>query len=350
MAQCLLWHSSSRQATVRHKERDIMGVFRNEFSWSVTRHRLFQECRRRYYYAYYGSHGGWLDTADADTRRLYTLKKMTTIPMLIGTVTHETIKDIINGLRAGRVIPAESAEERVVERFRAAWQESARGEWRLNPTKKTNLFEHYYGVTLSRDRLLRIKDTLTGNIRGFYGSTPYNELHCAPEKVLVCEDFASFLLEDLKVYVRLDCAVRRPDGIVIYDWKTGEYDHDDPFQLGIYALYADDAWKVAPEAVRVQTVYLRGEPTVSTGRQIDPATVRAKIRDSAAAMKACLDDPLTNAASIERFPKTEHTSQCSLCPFKRVCRPESLMSKEDGIRPSGQTTPPDHRVSTTGYY
>ncbi|HEY6105359.1 MAG TPA: PD-(D/E)XK nuclease family protein, partial [Anaeromyxobacteraceae bacterium] len=31
----------------------------NEFSWSKSRHDKFQDCRRAYFYAYYGSWGGW---------------------------------------------------------------------------------------------------------------------------------------------------------------------------------------------------------------------------------------------------------------------------------------------------
>ena len=48
----------------------------NEFSWSRTRDNVFQECRRRYYYQYYGAWGGWDADADPLVRRLYILKQL----------------------------------------------------------------------------------------------------------------------------------------------------------------------------------------------------------------------------------------------------------------------------------
>src|SRR5260370_7964974 len=36
----------------------------NQFSWSRTRDNVFQECRRRYYYQYYGAWAGWERNSD----------------------------------------------------------------------------------------------------------------------------------------------------------------------------------------------------------------------------------------------------------------------------------------------
>ena len=36
-----------------------MADLQNEFSWSKSRHEKFDECRRAYFYTYYGSWGGW---------------------------------------------------------------------------------------------------------------------------------------------------------------------------------------------------------------------------------------------------------------------------------------------------
>jgi hypothetical protein len=39
----------------------------NDFSWSRSRDNTFQECKRRYYYHYYGSWGGWEAGVSADS-------------------------------------------------------------------------------------------------------------------------------------------------------------------------------------------------------------------------------------------------------------------------------------------
>ena len=51
-----------------------MGTLVNELSWSVSRNSLFSECRRAYYYNYYGSWGGWEANTSATTRKFYILK------------------------------------------------------------------------------------------------------------------------------------------------------------------------------------------------------------------------------------------------------------------------------------
>ena len=53
----------------------------NAFSWSRSRDGAFQECRRRYFYQYYGAWGGWDPTAPEETRRLYVLKQLSSRQM-----------------------------------------------------------------------------------------------------------------------------------------------------------------------------------------------------------------------------------------------------------------------------
>ena len=54
-----------------------MADLANVFSWSRSRAGMFEECRRRYYYHYYGAWGGWDSNAPPDIRRLYVLKQLT---------------------------------------------------------------------------------------------------------------------------------------------------------------------------------------------------------------------------------------------------------------------------------
>ena len=39
-------------------------TFKNDFSWSFSRDSAFNTCKRKYYYSYYGSWGGWNKDAD----------------------------------------------------------------------------------------------------------------------------------------------------------------------------------------------------------------------------------------------------------------------------------------------
>jgi len=94
--------------------------FKNKFSWSFSRHKIFTACKRKYYYLYYGSWGGWEANADEKVRKLYQLKKMTNLPMLVGEVVHRTINYSLERLATGTEFPVEEAKERVIELFRQA--------------------------------------------------------------------------------------------------------------------------------------------------------------------------------------------------------------------------------------
>ena len=58
-----------------------MADLANVFSWSRSRAGMFEECRRRYYYHYYGAWGGWDSNAPPDIRRLYVLNPRSANPL-----------------------------------------------------------------------------------------------------------------------------------------------------------------------------------------------------------------------------------------------------------------------------
>lgn len=261
-----------------------------------------------------------METTDPLAQRLYMLKKMTSMPMLAGAIVHQVIESILQGLRKGQHIAPEAAEQETINRFRAAWRESSHGEWKAAPSKKTHLFEHYYGVDLSEPYRQSIKAMMIDSVRGFYESDPYvNVLLPSPGSVLTMEQLKTFMLDGTKVYVKLDCAVRQGSNILIYDWKTGKWGDVDDLQLGVYALSAHEMWDVDPEALQVWTVHLRGRPVTAMTREADIESTRFAFLDSVAAMQGCLENPQLNIASMDSFPMTSNIAHCSDCVFREVC-------------------------------
>lgn len=150
-----------------------MGDFQNQFSWSFSRHRSFNLCKRQYYFSYYGFWGGWDDSAGDTAKTLYRLKQITTLPMLIGGLVHDIISRVLDALKTNKEIPVGNAEGDLIRLFKLKWRESKRGEWKDSPKWKTNLFEHYYDEDLTEDHLLQAKQTMVDSIRGFYDSDSY---------------------------------------------------------------------------------------------------------------------------------------------------------------------------------
>ncbi|MFQ6615414.1 MAG: PD-(D/E)XK nuclease family protein [Fidelibacterota bacterium] len=302
-----------------------MGDFKNEFSWSFSRHRSFNLCKRLYFFTYYGFWGGWEKDAEESTRTLYRLKKMTTLPMLIGSLVHEIINRVLDGLKKGKEMPVENAQRDLIGLFKRKWRESKQGEWMDDPKWKANLFEHYYDEELTEDHLLQARETMMDSIRGFYDSDSYHFIKTlSPREWLTKEEIDSFDFEGTNVWVKLDFAARHGEKIYIYDWKTGREVTEDETQLAVYGLYAMNRWAIELNNLRLFDIYLKKQLPVKMklSRKIVRGA-REAIAHSIREMKALLDDELENRANIENFPMTDEKSLCRRCAFKGICYPDS---------------------------
>ncbi len=310
-----------------------MDEIRNEFSWSKSRDALFRECLRAYYYNHYGSWGGWRDDAPEEVRELYVMKNLSSRPAWRGIMVHEVAERAVKALLAGRRWPLERALEEAEARMRTEAQVSAEGryrrgvwlDWGDQRVKVNGLLEHYYGEAFGEEELRQDVNTVLACIRTLYRSPAFNRLvELGTDGILSVEELGSFLVDDIKVWVKLDVCVRgRDKKLVIIDWKTGTSHRQDDIalQLGIYGLFGSQHWEVAPDQILGYDVNLRLATTHT--HTIDSATlekVAAYIRESAVQMRARLKDPEANLADVEDFPMTTLDSRCRWCRFRRACR------------------------------
>jgi CRISPR/Cas system-associated exonuclease Cas4 (RecB family) len=310
---------------------------KNEFSWSVSRHRLFQECRRAYYFRHYGSWGGWERGADPRVRDLYVLKNLNNRFTFAGQVVHERVADSLNRHRYGRTVSVEEAKQAALESLRLGFRQSRDGAYRAEPKKAVGLFEHEYHVEISdrewqamRDRVFRCLDNFhRSKIRGII-------LETGIENWLPIDRMDSFEFEGVTVYVAPDFALRNPQGnALLIDWKTGRSGAEDRTQLVCYGLFAREKWGVDPRRAIGELHYLLTND-VETVTLDDAALAEgvAHIRDSIAAMKSLLADPGANRAEMESFPRTEDRAVCARCNFRRICW-ESWPPEPEGAPPTG---------------
>jgi len=305
--------------------RSASAELQNEFSWSKSRHEKFEDCPRAYYYHYYGSWGGWEAAAGSGTRELYVLKKLSSRWQWAGSVVHEALRHMLNrARRAGDRKELEQLLAQTRQRSRAVWSSSRdKGYWR-EATRIEGLLEHEYGEPVPPEEWKRLWDeVIEGSIRAFYRSETFDRIRAIPPgQWLTVDELDSWSFEGTKVWVAIDFAYRDDQGRVhVLDWKTGRERSVDHMQVAIYALYARQKWGVAPEAVQGSLVYLAGEAE-RVDVQVDPASLErseAKMRSSIASMKALLDDPVRNQASMARFAPIEDRDACRRCPFRRPC-------------------------------
>lgn len=139
----------------------------NEFSWSRSRDNTFQECKRRYYYHYYGSWGGWEAGVAADVRTLYILKQLASRQMWAGRVVHDAIEMALQIFQHGRDVPVEPFIADTIERMRGEWRSSRDRRYRDNP-KTLALFEHEYAVELKAEVWQALSRNVSTCLRNFF--------------------------------------------------------------------------------------------------------------------------------------------------------------------------------------
>ena len=301
-----------------------MGELTNEFSWSRSRDHTFQECRRKYYYHYYGAWGGWDAAAPEDVRRLYILKQLSSRQQWAGRVVHDAIEMAFHAFAHGRDIPVEPFIADVIERMRGEWRSSKAGRYRENP-KTTALFEHEYGVELKPEAWQALSRNVATCLRNFFRLPLLAAIRkTAPEHWSIEHWSKVFDFEGTSVWVAPDFGFWEDGRLALVDWKTGGASPDGAaFQLGCYALYAAEVLHVEPARVDLFEANLR-EPEVTQLHWSDERLeqIKEQLRLSIRSMKAYLADPEANVAAIAGFEKTEELRICKLCNFRAVCRPE----------------------------
>lgn len=302
-------------------------TFKNTFSWSVSRDNVFLECPRKYYFNYYGHWGGWLTDASQRTREIYVLGKLKHRPMWIGQVVHECIARSLQNISRG-VPVLETAEILSITRslMRQNYRQSINKSYWQNPKNNCGFFEHEYDIEVTDEEWRKAADDVDHCLNAFYDSEEYDQLLKTPqENYLEVEQFSSFFVEGVELRIKLDCAVREGENIVIWDWKTGKRESDTglSLQMACYAAYARDKYRADLDRILTRRFDLfRGIVHEHTATSASLDEVIDYIRGSITDMKALLEDKEENKAIEENFAKVERRNICGRCNYLKVCKPD----------------------------
>jgi hypothetical protein len=300
-------------------------VLKNTFQWSVSRHRTLRECSREYWFNHYGFWGGWEPDADARTREIYVLKQLKSRATWVGEVVHDCIKHSIENLSRGiPVLPVERILEITRNRMRNDFRASRDGLYRDHPKAACGLFEHEYRVPVTDDEWRESADLVDRCLVTFYSSPPWEQLkRTRPDDFLEIERFSSFELDGVPIVVKLDCATRETDHVIVWDWKTGRRESPEaPLQLACYAFYVHQAYDVPIHRVHMRRCDLAsGTVHARIIGERELRDILDEVRGSIADMRGLLEDAGRNLAREERFRKVERREVCMRCNFLRTCAP-----------------------------
>lgn len=304
-----------------------MAELKNEFSWSFSRDNLFKECKRKYFYNYYGSWEGWKkDSIDEITRTLYVLKNLVNRKIWRGDAVHKEISRVLKSYESTGIFSSfEMSIKRVTNIMRSEFRFSKNKEyWNTSQSlRKVNaLFEHEYDVDITDDEWIDNYNDVLKCLRNFYSSDICDELKTINTGEIVTIDSitpAQFDFNEEKIYVNLDLAYKLDGKLIIVDWKTGSAETN-PLQFVVYTFHANEIFKIPLEDITVVEYNLLDNKKFIynyTQQQIDEA--KQYIEKSMNDMKSYLYDPLNNAAAIPDFPRTDDDWKCGNCNFKKIC-------------------------------
>lgn len=311
-----------------------MAELRNEFSWSKSRSRMFADCKRLYWFNVYGKWGGWEAGADPRTRELYLLGQLKSRHMWAGEVVHAAVATILRAYRDGELIDPDTVLKGLRVKMRQDFQISRAQKFRTPGNAKCcALREHEYKETVAKEEWERVASQVEGCLRNFIASDLFGRL-----KKVRTEDWLAvdepkpsmFLLDGIKVWVKVDAAYRSGKGLHIIDWKTGASEDElGPLQLAVYSLYAKNEWLQGGEGrIYVGLCELADDRARFVESEIpheDLEAARRQIREETERMAALLVSTREeNKAKEEQYPGTDTPKTCRSCNFQRVC-PVSLI-------------------------
>ena len=301
-----------------------MSVLKNEFSWSKTRDEVFRTCPRQYWFSYYGYWNGWFENAPLRTRQIYALKNLKNRHRWAGEKIHECIQRSLHNVRRGiKVLPVDEIVSITLDQMRAEFRSSKAKNYRKHP-KSCGLFEHEYEVEVRDEEWKGAASHVETCLRNFYASDIYDGLKShRKEGWLEVEEFSSFDLDQAKINLVIDCAIKEGEGIYIYDWKTGKSLSEDlSIQLGCYALYAVEKWSISPESLSIVEYNLSMNKSnwFSVSAE-EMKGMKGYINGSIKDMRSLLADIPNNLPMEEdRFSRIEDQGVSLRCNYRRVCR------------------------------
>jgi hypothetical protein len=279
--------------------------------WSVSRYDTFTYCKRQYFYQYYGKFDLEYPRAKIDA-----LKSLTSLPLEIGNLAHDTIAVILRRL-------LKSEDDIDSRRF----QEFVRKNVTEASREKT-FFEVYYTqveAVQPEDMLPEVMNCL----QTFLSSSRFAWIkeHALAHKhqwLIEPPGYGEARVDGMKVYCKVDFLFVIDGQAVILDWKTGKPNVDKHHKQMIgYISWASHHLAKPPGAITAVIAYLK--PSYQeTSIQATPDILNdftARIQSETREMQSyCVDINENLPKNKTAFPMTDQLALCKYCNFKELCK------------------------------
>jgi hypothetical protein len=287
--------------------------FTDILGWSYSRYATFQQCKRKYFYDYYGKR----DIENVPKIRI--LKDLTTVPLEVGNISHKLIQALLSRLQ-------KSAEEIDREKF----YDYAR---RLthDVCKEKKFEDIYYEKCDAIDFDTEIFERVMLAMKNFLES---ERLQWLFEEALVSKDdwiiefednnkFGECRIDNQKAYCKVDFLFPVEDRLHIIDWKTGREDYaKHSIQLRGYAGWANFQFGTDYANISTTVAYLLPEynETTIALNEYDIDDFATRVREQTEAMYEFCEVPELNIPlPKEKFEMTPLVNFCKSCKYRELC-------------------------------
>ena len=277
--------------------------------WSFSRYETFSNCKRKYFYNYYGKH----DT-EFSIEKIEFLKGLTSIPFEIGTISHDVIEVVLKRLQKTTGTIDRKRFELYLEKH-------------ILTKLDKNFFETYYGG-LEKIELDQLLDKTKRCLNNFLASNRFEWIRgiAIAEKdnwLIEPPGYGESRLDEMKLYCKVDFLTPLDGKIVILDWKTGkknEKKHSK--QLVGYASWASHNMDMEALEIEPIMVYLfpeYDEITINVNEHNLKEYKEKMIMQTREMYSYCSDFEENQPLAKEEFPMVEDTKSCKYCNYKELC-------------------------------
>ena len=277
--------------------------------WSSTRYDIFSECKRKYYYQYYAKFD-----KEFQRDRINFLKGLTSIPMEIGNISHDVLKEVLERLKKSTVPIDKQKFEDYVKNISQASTEK-------------NFFEVHYKVQerIDAEQLFpktfaSLNNFLESERFGWIKGSAISEMD---KWIIEPEGYGESRLDGLKLYCKVDFMFPSGEKIIILDWKTGkknEKKHSK--QLVGYAAWASFHLDRKASDIEPIIVYLHPEYEEISLNPTEDELIEYKegiFSETKEMYGYCRNFEENIPLDKEAFPLLEDTAICRYCNYKELC-------------------------------
>lgn len=277
---------------------DLDPFFHTINTWSFTKHRVWNRCRRQYYFEYIAP---YVKTgAVVDPEKIRWLKNFTSKFVVQGSLIHDIIDQQIQLHCENKPLDpagAMKAFSQKVSRYKDIGGET--------------FTEYHNGDKIPASFFAYLDVNGKTCLETFFAKWPeYRTREC-----LRHEQFDHFSIGDVGVTVKVDFVGKMPDGtLILSDWKTGRDDdeYETELQMAAYVLWAMQYYRMRPDDISTELVFLKTggvKPFAFFWEQL--VEVQQMIPREFAAMNA--------SYSYDDFPARPTQRECMSCKFAEVC-------------------------------